>query len=617
MIDQLLPYQREGVRFLLDNSKLPFHKLLADDMGLGKSVQALAAYQMLLTKEQRSDKLLIVCPASVKYNWRKEVSKWIPGLKESIQIIEGFGGFVSKRPRVTIINYDLLKSEHILSQIKELSFLVGIVDEAHYCKNETSIRANGVLGLDGILIRARYKFLLTGTPMINRPMELWLILSTLAPSLMGQFIDQSNYGHRYCNPTEKKDECRRCGGKGTIFNKEELKRIQCPVCYGKGYIVHGWEFIGASNIDELTARIKPFMLRREYEEVKHELPKVQMGVVELPEDLADPEWEAEPTATHRHLLSQAKVPAVCEYTQDMLKEVNKVVIFGYHRDALETAAEIMSHYNPVLVYGGLSAEEKNRRVESFCTEPDVRVCIGQIHAMGQGVDGLQHVCRTILFIEVDWSPAYIDQAIGRLQRMGQTSQVQVYFFKIANSLDEAIENVVSKKRSIIDQFLERNYSDMAIETELKGIVEQLTRIADVLENPPVVAAPAPVEEKPKRASRKKKEAEPVAPVETSVVEQAQPEPTPEPEPEQETAPEPQHSWQDVMKAANECIGCLGISRDAEVKPKARVMIKERTGLDKLNEAADKPEHWDALFNGFNTLKEAITNGGSDDLTGGL
>ena len=169
-MDKLMPFQEEGVEFL----KAHKHALLADDMGLGKTAQAIVA-----ANELKANKILVICPASVKIHWMHEFRKWTDK-PYALQIINKKSDKIYFNTRITIINYDLVISKGIYNQLIHQEFGVGICDEAHYLKNLTAKRTKAILGKKGILTHCFCKWMLTGTPILNRPIELFPILRTLA-----------------------------------------------------------------------------------------------------------------------------------------------------------------------------------------------------------------------------------------------------------------------------------------------------------------------------------------------------------------------------------------------------------------------------------------------------
>ena len=230
---QLRPFQKQAVSFIESQQG---RALIADQMGLGKTIEALAWIQ--LHPELRP--VVIVCPASVKLNWAKETKKWLSNPK--IQVISGRKNGYSLTGNIIIINYDIVPSW--VNAIKTLIPRIIILDEAHYIKNSKAKRTRAIKqickGVSHILT-------LTGTPIVNRPIEMFNAINLVAPKI---FPSLWKYAHRYCNARHN------------------------------GF---GWDFNGASNTQELHEKLtKTVMIRRLKKDVLKELPEKQRTVVPIP-----------------------------------------------------------------------------------------------------------------------------------------------------------------------------------------------------------------------------------------------------------------------------------------------------------------------------------------------
>jgi SWI/SNF-related matrix-associated actin-dependent regulator of chromatin subfamily A-like protein 1 len=449
---KLYPYQQEGVEFLTAKA----HRLLADDMGLGKTAQVIAAMNKLGIA-----KAIVVCPASVKYHWAREIAQWSRS-PLNVQVIKNGKSKINYGTDVIVINYELLRVKAIYNQLiargRVIGFQLVVCDEAHYLKSAVAQRTKLVLGRGSFMHFAANKWMLTGTPVLNRPKEFYPILSTLAPETIQPFLSLNAYGKRFC-------QAQHC---------EE-----------------GWRLDGAANIGELSQRIQPFILRRTREEVLKDLPPQVETVIDL-DIIPTVGIEEAPLSTVRKSLALDKIPKATEYIQEMMGQHHKVVVFAHHREVLEALQKNLVAFKPVLVYGGLTAEIKQTAIDSFVRDQDTRIFLAQTLASGVGINGLQGVCNVCIFVELDWSPGIMDQAIGRLRRIGQHDTVFVYYLSVRDSMDTMMDELLTDKRVIIENIMaeaenaERNYTEMSANYIVLGaellpvVIGALNDIAQIL-----------------------------------------------------------------------------------------------------------------------------------------
>ena len=428
---KLEPYQIEGTEFLAKNH----HALLADEMGLGKTAQAIYAWCKINTTItiHRRASAIIVCPASVKYHWENEFHKWSTSSHPTIQILDGMKADVSVYANIIILNYELLQSDYVFKQLFYKQWDVLICDEAHYLKTLTSKRSARVLGKGGLVHNAKYKWMLTGTPIENRPVDLFPMLYVLANKVLGQYNTYEKFVMRYCN------------GYYDAYTGEPMPD-------------------GASNEKELGERLKSFMLRRTLE---NGLPEVSIQTISLQKNKKLYELEREfpygeelyfkpmaelgSLASLRQEVALAKLPQCIEYIKDFLKVMDKVVVFAYHRSVINILEKELSKYRPVKYYGGMTIRQKEMSRSNFRNDPQCKIFIGQIQAAGIGLDGLQKACHHMLFVEVDWIP--FKQCIGRLRRKGQKNKVVVQLLVCQDSIEEQMLRSVNSKLKSINKIL--------------------------------------------------------------------------------------------------------------------------------------------------------------------
>lgn len=426
MLKTLKPFQKIGADFLAAR----YHALLADEPGLGKTVQAIAAAEQLGLK-----RMLVVCPASVRLGWRQELDECLG---------------VKRAQKWGIVSYNGAKNFTwpFPGNVDGEAALDGIIlDEVHFLKTPDSQRTQAIFGNGGGLARrARYKWALSGTPILNRPRELYPLLKTLASENIAPYNTFASYTQRYC---------------GAYFD-------------GRGLNTKG-----ATHLDELARRLQGFMLRRTKAEVLPELPpkiitRVPLSVSEVDlapifaeEDLIA-NREAKLSSIHEdfsqlgdlarllRLTGEAKVNATGAFIEDLLETTEKVVVFARHREVIKQLEIRFTErgFAPVVYHGGMSDAQKKAAVDVFKERPEVRVFIGQIQAAGTGINGLQDHCSTVVFAELSWVPGETGQAVDRCHRIGQTANsVNVYLLHVPGTLESAVLNVHDGKEKVIDRLM--------------------------------------------------------------------------------------------------------------------------------------------------------------------
>ena len=413
----LKPFQIKGAHFLATTP----HALLADEPGLGKTLQAIAAAQTLRLK-----RMLVICPASVRLGWAQE-------------LVECLGHAAG---------WDIISYNSATKWVGKLGAAVKwdgiILDESHFLKTPESQRTQAVLGNVGLVRRAKHKWLLSGTPVLNRPRELYPMLKVLHPAFATMSF--TAYANRYC------------------------------AAFFDGYGVNSK---GASNLPELAQKLQGFMLRRTKAEVLPELPPKIISRVPLEVAAKDLEevWAEESLISKREsklstvaeefsqlgdmarllrLTGLAKVISAAAYIGDLLETENKIVVFAHHREVIGRLEILLSKFGVVVYHGGMSDGQKKETIEKFQGQA-ARVFIGQIQAAGTGINGLQGVCSTAVFAETDWTPGTMSQAVDRLHRIGQTAQsVNVHILHIPGTLESAVLSVHDAKVSVIERLMNDN-----------------------------------------------------------------------------------------------------------------------------------------------------------------
>lgn len=433
----LRPYQIEGARFLERNK----NALLADEMGLGKTVQVIAWLNSCVPQGLTA-RVLIVCPASLKINWCKE---WKDKALSDLSIDYAHGAYFPKTD-IVVINYDILHKHR--DALRAFTWDAVVLDEAHYIKSHDSRRTIELLGSrsKGIpAIKTRRRVALTGTPILNRPIELYTMLYWLGLDMPARH----EFALQYCG----------------------AKLVEKYVRGGRR--VKMWWYNGATNISELRQKyLAPIMLRRLKDDVLQDLPEKIKQVVELPnvktrlpvsrtfrsgetfEEVVAILQKEFPEAmdsipTQRKEEGLAKVPTIIEHLHDCLEVEEKVVCFCYHRDVVQALMEEFGD-DAVCVIGGMSAEAKDEAVEQF-QKGTKRLFIGNITAAGVGLT--LTASRLVVFAELSWVPGEIQQAEDRCHRFGQRDTVHVQYLVAHDSVEAFMAEILVRKNKILEKVL--------------------------------------------------------------------------------------------------------------------------------------------------------------------
>jgi SWI/SNF-related matrix-associated actin-dependent regulator 1 of chromatin subfamily A len=447
LAEGLYPHQVEGLTFLLARRGA----ILADDMGLGKTRQAILA----LHQAQPDGPYLVVCPASVKLNWKREIEAVRPD--DDVHIVgdeapHAFTGWV-------VINYDLLK-KHI-GWLHAMPFAGLVFDEAHYLKNYTSQRSK----LGRSLVESAHRpltYMLTGTPLTNRPRDLFPLLSMVDHPLGRHFL---TFAKRYC---------------GAFRNR------------------FGWVTDGATNLDELALALEGVLLRRTKSEVLDLPPKVRTFIeVDIPQTAARAdtrkllEMLVAPGAQtahidllaqltkSRHALAIAKAKTTQSYVANAVEQGEKVIVYSCFDAPVQQFAE---HFGDqaVLLTGETKTTHRQALVDRFQNDDSVRVFIANLQAGGVGVN--LTAARQVVFNDLDWVPANHFQAEDRAYRIGQTESVNVEYMVAPNTLDAFIQYVLETKARIAESVIDGKPSTISASTNaVDDLQRAVSPLADAIE----------------------------------------------------------------------------------------------------------------------------------------
>jgi SWI/SNF-related matrix-associated actin-dependent regulator of chromatin subfamily A-like protein 1 len=434
----LLSHQIEAVEKLVKTKRF----ILADDMGLGKTTSTIVA-----ALETEAKKILIICPASLKINWQREIENYT---NRSTYIC---GSKRYEDADFVIVNYDILKNFHDpkdrdKSRVLKSNFDLVIIDEAHYIQNKTAQRTklinDFVKGVDRL-------WLLTGTPMTSRPMNYYNLLELIESPVAANWMA---YVIRYCEGYQFK-----------VGNRKV------------------WNVMGASNLEELRDRTSRQVLRR-----------LKTDVLDLPDKIITPvylrlkskeyeelmgeyfEWyEKNPDESSsltvqftkltkvRQIIANEKIRSTIELVENILEQDKKVIVFTNFTDSLN---KIYEHFGKKAVYldGSCSPAKRQNAVDEFQNNDKIKVFVGNLKAAGVGITLTS--AEAVVMNDLSFVPSDHAQAEDRSYRYGQKSNVSVYYPIFENTIEGVIYDILNKKKNIFETVMGDNVGRAEIVQEI-------------------------------------------------------------------------------------------------------------------------------------------------------
>ena len=407
---QLFPHQQEAKLFLLSRRRA----ILADQPRVGKTLPTASAALENLPA-------LIVCPAIAKTVWETAFSKLAPNV--SVHVVNGKRGASEiNSADITIINYDVL--QYGVTQCDRYNTLV--LDECHRIKNPKAARTKAAMLA---MKKIDYVYALSGTPIPNRPIELWPILHGLGIYRGGWYDFAARYAKLWAAPW-------------------------------------GLDTSGASNLPELKELMKPHVMRRKKEAIfkDYKEPQVSLITFDLPSDKREQGFDADALVANPNALlafeglaevmreaGMRKVSAASEFIDDLLQAGEPVVVFAHHKDVVAELQDKLKDHKPVIVVGDTIRARRDAAIVAFQTGK-TKLIIGNIAAMSEGVD--LSAADTIVFVECTWSTSALEQASSRVENINKSGIPPViYILTIKASLDHTVLAKVLKKLNIVNQII--------------------------------------------------------------------------------------------------------------------------------------------------------------------
>jgi len=441
-----LPHQKEAIQKLVENKKF----ILADDMGLGKTTSTIIA-----ALESGVKKVLIICPATLKINWKREIENYTD---KSVFISEGKN--FSTEHDFVIINYDIIKNFHEIkkkdkSEIVRANFDLVIIDEAHYIKNVTAQRTKLINDFVKNIDRL---WLLSGTPMTSRPIDYFNLLSLVDSPTAKNWMA---YAIRYCQ--------------GYQFNVGGRKV---------------WNVVGASNLEELRDRTAPTILRRLKEDVL-DLPEKIITPIYLrlkskeyeevmgeyydwydknPEESKSLTIQFTKLTKIRQIIANEKIEQTIELAENIIEQGKKVIVFCNFTESLE---KITQHFGKIAVKlnGTMSKIEKQNSVDQFQENEKIKVFVGNIKAAGVGIT--LTAAEAVIMNDLSFLPSDHSQAEDRSYRYGQKNNVLVYYPIFENTIEGIIYDILNNKKQVIATVMGDNQNSANAAEEILQRINEL------------------------------------------------------------------------------------------------------------------------------------------------
>jgi SWI/SNF-related matrix-associated actin-dependent regulator 1 of chromatin subfamily A len=438
---ELKPFQRAGVSYLLERRRA----FLADEQGLGKTIEALATIEAA-----GAYPAVVVCPASLKLNWLRELERWLP--QRSARALAGNGGGARAQDAdITVVNYDIVAAR--LDELCALGPRALVLDESHYCKNAAAKRTRAVQRLASAVPHDGLVLALSGTPVTNRPAELISQLRILGR--LEDFGSGARFGQRF-------------RGADAHLRLHWHLRARCFV-----------RRLKADVLPQLPAKTRAIVPVELDNETEYRLAERDLVAWLRSQPLDLGELDAKVAAALRAerlvrcnalklLAARGKLHAALAWIHDFCGSGERLVVFARHQEVQRAVLERFPHALHIL--GRDSAAARDAALQAF-QAPDARadnqLIVCSIEVAGHGLTLTR--ASSVAFLELDWTPAKHDQAEDRCHRIGQQDAVNAYYLLAADTIDETISALLERKRAVIGAVTDGLHEDE------QGVLDALVR----------------------------------------------------------------------------------------------------------------------------------------------
>lgn len=442
----LYPYQRAGLKYMVMKDG---RVLLGDDMGLGKTPQGIA-----MARHYQNDwPLVVIAPASLLLNWKKEIMQWLPDIKdEDIRVIKK--GTQKPSRKITIASYDYtIKQEQAIKDYLGVKGVL-LIDEAHNMKNPEAKRTEALMRICHVVKRLA---VITGTPFLSRPKEAWSLLNAVNP-FHPEWKDQQEFEAKYCEGKVVKMGRRhiyQANGAARVEEFHDLIRDEVMIrrlktdggvldqLPDKRRVTQYLELDDEerASVDMVTQNIT-YRVLKNYKNYKNNLRELKK--VFLAESTA--EGAEDDMFKAYKMTGMAKINNICDWVSQKLDDSDaKFIIFGHHKDFLKGISETLERkkIKYMKIDGSTSKEKRFENTESFQKDPEIRVAVLSIVAASVGLT--LTAASEVVMGEFPWTPALAQQAECRAHRNGQKELVTCYYMVANNTIDGYLWNMLSRK----------------------------------------------------------------------------------------------------------------------------------------------------------------------------
>lgn len=468
----LLPYQKAGVAYATSCRRC----FIADEMGLGKTVQAMSSIE-LLSASNDVFPCLVVCPPNLALNWKREWNRFFP--ERGVQTV------LDRKPwerdaDVVVMGYSNIHAH----QARLLGYKSFIFDESHYCKSPDAQRTKAAKKIVKAAGPGAPVFLLTGTPVTNKPMEYASQLEIMGQ--INKFGGLWGFYRRYCGAFKDKWGQWHLDGHSNLDELNEMLRSTCYIRRTKDQvmtelppIIHDVVLVdGAAGVlqeyRKAEADIVAYLVERA-KEIARELGKPVGSAAVKARFAVEAHEHLVRLSVLRRLAAKAKMPMIEEWLQVHLQESRKVVIAAHHRDIVDALAD---KYGGLKIQGGMSVEEVEQAKRKFQELPAEQAPVIVLSIQAAKTGHTLTAAQNILFAELPWTPADVDQTIARCHRIGQVGSVTATYLLASKTVDEEIYEVIERKRGVVSQATDGKVADADDVPASKVIMSLFEKISD-------------------------------------------------------------------------------------------------------------------------------------------
>ena len=447
---ELLPYQRAGVAYA-SNAKRTF---IADEMGLGKTLQAIATLEYVWD----SYPAVVVCPPTLVLNWQAEYARWLP--EKRVSVVSNRKEFPDKNLYdIVVVGYSNIS--HWEKELKGHQSYV--FDESHYCKTPTAGRTKSAVKIARTAPKEGIVLCLTGTPVTNRPAEYASQLEILGK--LKDFGGLWGFYRRYCGAFQDSFGQWNISGHSHLDELNDRLRGNCYIRRTKDQVLKELPPVIHNPIivEGTAAGMKEYhkaerdiikYLQDRAREIALELGQSPHSAAVIAKIKAESNEHLVRLSVLRRLSARAKMPVIEEWVQAHIDEGKKVVIAAHHREVVD---ELSRRFGGLKIQGGMSVQEVEEHKHKFqnlsAEEAPVIVLSIQAAKTGHTLTASQDV----LFVELPWTPADVDQTYSRCHRLGQQGSVTATYMLASKTLDEEIYSLIERKRGVVNSAVEGGF----------------------------------------------------------------------------------------------------------------------------------------------------------------